>query len=155
MDQVIFTQVRKPTIEHVSDVIGLPHEKAHTIMEECGYTGSACIPMAFDDAIRKGKINAGDLVVMIGSGVGYNQAACAIRMTDKLVRGLNGKPCPARTANPAGTSPAGFFCAHTCRPCNRARRQPPPHSVLALGAGRLPLGRRSWGRLGAGLGLCR
>ena len=86
VDQVIFTQVRKPTIEHVSDVIGLPHEKAHTIMEECGYTGSACIPMAFDDAIRKGKIKAGDLVVMIGSGVGYNQAACAIRMTDKLVR---------------------------------------------------------------------
>lgn len=85
VDQVIFTQVNKATIELVSDAIGLPHEKAHTIMEEWGYTGSACIPMAFDDAIRKGKIKSGDMVVMIGSGVGYNQAACAVRVTDKLV----------------------------------------------------------------------
>lgn len=80
VDQVIFTQVRKPTIELVAENIGLPIEKAHMIMEQCGYTGSACIPMAFDDAIQKGKIKSGDLVVLIGSGVGYNQAACALRM---------------------------------------------------------------------------
>jgi len=81
VDQVIFTQVRKATVEKVADTIGLPREKAHTIMEESGYTGSACIPMALDDAIAKGKIKSGDLVVMIGSGVGYNQAACAFRMS--------------------------------------------------------------------------
>ncbi|MBA1146774.1 ketoacyl-ACP synthase III [Ectothiorhodospiraceae bacterium WFHF3C12] len=80
VDQVIFTQVNKYTVEHVSDAIGLPREKAHTVMETYGYTGSACIPMAFDDAIQKGKIHSGDLVVMIGSGVGYNQAAVALRM---------------------------------------------------------------------------
>ncbi len=80
VDQAIFTQVRKATVEKVADTIGLPREKAHTIMEESGYTGSACIPMALDDAINKGKIKSGDLVVMIGSGVGYNQAACAFRM---------------------------------------------------------------------------
>jgi len=34
-----------------------------------------------DDAIELGKIKRGDLVVMIGSGVGYNMAAAAIRMT--------------------------------------------------------------------------
>jgi 3-oxoacyl-[acyl-carrier-protein] synthase III len=50
-------------------------------MEKYGYTGSACIPMALDDAIELGKIKRGDLVVMIGSGVGYNMAAAAIRMT--------------------------------------------------------------------------
>jgi len=45
-----------------------------------GYTGSACIPMAFDDAVQKGKVKSGQLVVFIGSGVGYNQAAAAFRM---------------------------------------------------------------------------
>ena len=60
---------------------GVPLEKCHTIMEKYGYTGSACIPMALDDAIELGKIKRGDLVVMIGSGVGYNMAAAAIRMT--------------------------------------------------------------------------
>jgi 3-oxoacyl-[acyl-carrier-protein] synthase-3 len=79
VDFVIFTQVRKPTIELVMNDLGLPMEKTHTIMEEWGYTGSACIPMALDDAVRKGKIRKGDLVVMVGSGVGYNQAAAAVK----------------------------------------------------------------------------
>jgi 3-Oxoacyl-[acyl-carrier-protein (ACP)] synthase III C terminal len=50
-------------------------------MEKYGYTGSACITMALDDAIELGKIKRGDLVVMISSGLGYNQAAAAVRMT--------------------------------------------------------------------------
>ena len=39
-------------------------------MQKWGYTGSACIPMALDDAIELGKIKRGDLVVMICSGLG-------------------------------------------------------------------------------------
>ena len=37
--------------------------------------------MALDDALELGKVKKGDLVVMIGSGVGYNQAGVAFRMT--------------------------------------------------------------------------
>jgi 3-oxoacyl-[acyl-carrier-protein] synthase-3 len=55
--------------------------KTHTIMEAWGYTGSACIPMAFHDAREKGRVKSGDLVVFVGSGVGYNQAAAAFRMS--------------------------------------------------------------------------
>ena len=51
-------------------------------MEEWGYTGSACIPMALDDAIEKGRIGR-DLLVLVGSGVGYNQAAVAFRVTTR------------------------------------------------------------------------
>lgn len=80
VDQVIFTQVSKLTIEAAASNCGIPIEKCHMVMEKWGYTGSACIPMALDDAIAEGKIKSGSLVVMIGSGVGYNQAACAIRM---------------------------------------------------------------------------
>ncbi len=80
VDMFIFTQVRKPTIEFVMNGFDLPMERTHTIMEEYGYTGSACIGMALDHAIEQGKIKPGDLVAMIGSGVGYNQAACAFRM---------------------------------------------------------------------------
>ena len=80
VDFTIFTQVRKPSIELVLNDLGIPLEKTHTVMEEWGYTGSACIPMALDDALEKGRIRRGDLLVMVGSGVGYNQAAAAIRM---------------------------------------------------------------------------
>lgn len=80
VDFTIFTQVRKPSIELVLKDLGIPFEKTHTVMEEWGYTGSACIPMALDDALEKGRVRRGDLLVMVGSGVGYNQAAAAVRM---------------------------------------------------------------------------
>jgi len=81
VDQLIFTQINKYSIPIAAERCGVPAEKCHTIMEKYGYTGSACIPMALDDAIELGKIKRGDLVVMIGSGVGYNMAAAAVRMT--------------------------------------------------------------------------
>jgi len=80
IDFIIFTQVRKPSIELVMGDLGLPMERTHTVMEEWGYTGSACIPMALDDALAKGKIGKGALAVFVGSGVGYNQAAAAFRL---------------------------------------------------------------------------
>ena len=80
IDCAIFTQVRKPTIELVMKDLGLPPERTHTIMENWGYTGSACVGMALDSAIEQGKVKPGSLVVMVGSGVGYNQAGAAFRM---------------------------------------------------------------------------
>jgi 3-oxoacyl-[acyl-carrier-protein] synthase-3 len=55
--------------------------RTHTVMEKWGYTGSACVPVALDDALEHGKISSGDLVVFVGSGVGYNQAGAAFRMS--------------------------------------------------------------------------
>lgn len=80
IDFIIFTQVRKPSIELVMADLGLPMERTHMVMEEWGYTGSACIPMALDDALAKGKISSGARLVLVGSGVGYNQAAVAFIM---------------------------------------------------------------------------
>lgn len=77
--QFVFTQVRKPSIEIVMNALGQPLERAHTVMERWGYTGSACVPMALHDAREQGKVRPGDLVVLVGSGVGYNQAAVAFR----------------------------------------------------------------------------
>ncbi len=80
VDMIIFTQVRYNSIELVMADLGLPLSKAHWIMDKWGYTGSACLPMAFDDAREQGRIKSGDLVLFIGSGVGYNQAGAAFRM---------------------------------------------------------------------------
>ena len=80
IDFIVFTQVRKPSIELVMADLGLPMSRTHTVMEEWGYTGSACIPMALDDAREKGLVDKGALTVLVGSGVGYNQAATAFRL---------------------------------------------------------------------------
>lgn len=86
IDLLIFTQVRKRTIEKAMRNLELPMEKTHTVMEKWGYTGSACLPMALHDAIVAGRVKTGDLVVLVGSGVGHNQAGIAVRITDDLVR---------------------------------------------------------------------
>jgi 3-oxoacyl-[acyl-carrier-protein] synthase-3 len=80
IDLAIFTQVNLASIKLVMENLGLPLEKTHWIMEEWGYMGSACIPMALDDAMDKGKVKPGDLLVLVGSGVGYNYAGVALRM---------------------------------------------------------------------------
>lgn len=80
IDLLIFTQVRLPSIKLVMEDLGLPLDKTHWIMEEWGYTGSACIGMALDSAIEQGKVKSGDLVALVGSGVGYNYAGAALRM---------------------------------------------------------------------------
>jgi len=80
LDLVLFSQVRKPSIELVMADLGLPYAKTHTIMEEMGYTGSACLAMALDDAIEKKKVGPGSLVALVGSGVGYNQAGVVFRL---------------------------------------------------------------------------
>lgn len=79
-DLIIYTQVRINSIKLVQGTLGLPFEKAHYVMDRFGYTGSACLPMAFDDAWEKGKVHSGDLVCFVGSGVGYNQAGSAFIM---------------------------------------------------------------------------
>ncbi|HZW04459.1 MAG TPA: ketoacyl-ACP synthase III [Anaerolineaceae bacterium] len=80
VDMALYTQVRLNSIKLVQEKLGLPIEKAHWVMDKWGYTGSACIPMVFDDARRLGKIKSGDLVAFVGSGVGYNQAGSAFIM---------------------------------------------------------------------------
>ena len=78
IDMVLFTQVRLPSIELVMQTLGIPMSKTHWIMDRWGYTGSACIPMCLSDA--RSRLKSGDLLVLVGSGVGYNQAAAALRM---------------------------------------------------------------------------
>src|SRR5581483_241932 len=76
----IFTQVRARTIDKVMAALELPAERTHKVMEKWGYTGSACVGLALDDALEQKKAKAGDLLVLVGSGVGYHQAAVAFRL---------------------------------------------------------------------------
>jgi 3-oxoacyl-[acyl-carrier-protein] synthase-3 len=75
----LFTQVNLSTIKVVMEKMELPWERTHTVMGKWGYTGSACIPMVLDDAVREGKLKDGDVVVMCASGGGLNMACAAFR----------------------------------------------------------------------------
>jgi 3-oxoacyl-[acyl-carrier-protein] synthase-3 len=79
VDLWLWTQVNRSTIETVMCTLGVPMSRAHTIMHKWGYTGSACLPMALDDARREGKLHDGDLVVLTGSGAGLSMGCVALR----------------------------------------------------------------------------
>ncbi|MFH0735807.1 MAG: ketoacyl-ACP synthase III [bacterium] len=71
------TQININGIWETLDNLEVAHQKAHTIMDRFGYTGSACIPMALNDAYEKGKLNNGDKLIFIGSGGGLAFASAA------------------------------------------------------------------------------
>jgi 3-oxoacyl-[acyl-carrier-protein] synthase III len=75
----LFTQVNLSTIKEVMRRMELPMSLTHTIMQKWGYTGSACIPMVLDDAVRAGKLERGQVVLMCASGGGLNMACTAFR----------------------------------------------------------------------------
>jgi 3-oxoacyl-[acyl-carrier-protein] synthase-3 len=54
----------------VMGILGLPMEKTTTVMDRYGYTGSACVPMAFCEAVKAGSIRRGDTVMLVASGAG-------------------------------------------------------------------------------------
>jgi 3-oxoacyl-[acyl-carrier-protein] synthase-3 len=76
----LFTQVNLSSIKLVMEKLELPMERTHTIMRKWGYTGSACIPMVLDDALRTGLAGPGDNIVMCASGGGLNMACAAFRL---------------------------------------------------------------------------
>ena len=75
----LFTQVNLSTIKIVMEAMNLPMSRTHTVMGKWGYTGSACIPMVLDDALREGKLERGQIVVMCASGGGLNMACAAFK----------------------------------------------------------------------------
>lgn len=78
IDKIYFTQLNLNTIKFVLNDLGLTLEHTHNIMDKWGYTGSACMPMALDDAIAQGRgPQPGELVVFVGSGGGAAFGAAA------------------------------------------------------------------------------
>lgn len=71
------TQININSIWETMDNLGVERERAHTVMDRFGYTGSACIPMALNDAYEKGELKEGDPIVFMGSGGGL-AFACAL-----------------------------------------------------------------------------
>ena len=96
VDLWLWTQVNRSTIETVMDRLGEPMDKAHTVMGKWGYTGSACLPMALDDAAKSGRLKTGDLVVLTGSGAGLSMGCVALRWT------RDGSPLSARSLRGEG-----------------------------------------------------
>ncbi len=79
VDHFFLTQINVNSIRQTMDLLGQPHSKAQTSMHYFGYTGSACIPLAFQERLESGNLRRGDLLFFIGSGGGLAFASAAVR----------------------------------------------------------------------------
>jgi 3-oxoacyl-[acyl-carrier-protein] synthase-3 len=59
--------------------LGIPLEKAATVLQTTGNTSSASIPLALVDALEKGRIKEGDLLLLVGFGAGMTAASAVLR----------------------------------------------------------------------------
>ncbi|CAN5421711.1 beta-ketoacyl-ACP synthase III [soil metagenome] len=66
-------------IQAACDRLGIPIERAATVLHRTGNTSSASIPLAFADALDAGRVKKGDLVLLVGFGAGMTAASAIIR----------------------------------------------------------------------------
>ena len=59
--------------------IGLPLEKVAVNIDEYGNTSSASIPLALEEAVRKGRVRSGDHVLLAGFGSGLTWGATLLK----------------------------------------------------------------------------
>ena len=59
--------------------LGIPMGRAAMVIQDTGNTSSASIPLALFDAAGKGRIAAGDLVLLVGFGAGMTAASAVLR----------------------------------------------------------------------------
>jgi 3-oxoacyl-[acyl-carrier-protein] synthase-3 len=72
-------QANQRIIDAVGERLGIPAERCYVNIERYGNTSAASIPIALDEAVRSGKVRAGDIILMAAFGAGLTWAASAVR----------------------------------------------------------------------------
>jgi 3-oxoacyl-[acyl-carrier-protein] synthase-3 len=67
-------------IESACEKLGFPIERVAVNIDRFGNTSSASVPMALDEARRKGKVKQGDWVILAGFGAGLTWGSALVRM---------------------------------------------------------------------------
>jgi 3-oxoacyl-[acyl-carrier-protein] synthase-3 len=66
-------------IQAACERLGIPMERAATVLERTGNTSSASIPLALAAALDDGRVTTGDLVLLVGFGAGMTAASALLR----------------------------------------------------------------------------
>lgn len=86
IDWLVPHQANLRIIQAACDRLGVPIERAATVLHRTGNTSSASIPLALCDALDNDRVQPGDLVLMVGFGAGMTAASALVRW-----RGPDGK----------------------------------------------------------------
>jgi len=77
---IIFHQANNYMLEYLRKKIKIPKEKFYNSLEKTGNTVSASIPIALCDCLNRQIIKTGDMVLLLGFGVGYSWGGTIIQI---------------------------------------------------------------------------
>jgi len=80
VDYFIFHQANKYMLDYLRKKLKIPQEKFHNNMLLTGNTVSSTIPIAFSDLLESNTIKVGDIIMLVGFGVGYSWGATIIEI---------------------------------------------------------------------------
>jgi 3-oxoacyl-[acyl-carrier-protein] synthase III len=84
VDVFVPHQANLRIIEHAARRLGIPAEKVVANVDRYGNTSAASIPICLDEAYRTGRIEPGDVVLMVGFGGGLSWGSCVMEWTIPL-----------------------------------------------------------------------
>ena len=79
VDWVVPHQANARILDATARKLGLPAEKVVVTVHEHANTSAASVPLAFDTAVKDGRIKRGDVVVLEAMGGGFTWGAAALR----------------------------------------------------------------------------
>jgi 3-oxoacyl-[acyl-carrier-protein] synthase-3 len=79
VDWVVPHQANARILDATAKKLGLPREKVVMTVDRHANTSAASVPLAFDTAIRDGRIKRGDVVVLEAMGGGFTWGAAVLR----------------------------------------------------------------------------
>jgi 3-oxoacyl-[acyl-carrier-protein] synthase-3 len=80
LDWVVPHQANRRILDATARKLGLPPEKVVVTVDRHANTSAASVPLAFDCAVRDGRIRAGQLVMLEAMGGGFTWGACLLRV---------------------------------------------------------------------------
>jgi 3-oxoacyl-[acyl-carrier-protein] synthase-3 len=79
VDMLLMHQANLRINSYVQKQLGLPDEKVYNNIQKYGNTTAATIPLLWDECVRDGRIEPGDLVLMVAVGGGVHWGATLLR----------------------------------------------------------------------------
>ena len=79
LDLVIPHQANMRIIESLAKRLNIPLEKFPHNLDRYGNTSAASVPIALDEALRAGRIQSGDLILLVAFGAGLTWASTLIK----------------------------------------------------------------------------
>jgi 3-oxoacyl-[acyl-carrier-protein] synthase-3 len=79
VDWVVPHQANARILDATAKKLGLPAEKVVVTVDRHANTSAASVPLAFDTAVKDGRIQRGDIVVLEAMGGGFTWGAAALR----------------------------------------------------------------------------